>query len=477
MQPPTRPMVTTIRRSLLAIALSVAVHVGLVVAAVGVSAWRMFAMTPHIRVQSIAIDLVKELPLGAPPSKEPVQGPEPPLPVHKPRHRAAPAKDGVTVAVHPDAGAPGPDAGNKPKRPDAGNPDGGSGIDGGRRRPGDLRSNGPEGSRVIALLHLDRLRAAPDAEKTTAALDQLLSLLPDRRRLIEGTGFELYRDFDSLLIATPNPVDPSVTFLAARHHLGEAALKAGLDRAARSAQKSIKWQTLDGRPVGLRQQGKTSEPNPVGFDRDDRILVLPETNLAIVATPAYATQLLGVDPSGRPSYVDGGVSSRPDAGGKPSRIHWHDIVERLDAEDSAVPDDAAFMMSATNLFASGAGPGLVVPGTRGAADDSPAPAAVKDSAAPEVLTLVIGAQTPYILLVAEFKSDADAEHWEQDLPGWRRQLLSNPIVLISGFSALIRRAAISREGSTLELRVDATVEEMQRLLNVAANLTRTAARH
>ncbi len=460
----------TVRRSLLAAGVSLAVHVGLVAAAVGVSTWRMFAMAPPIRVQTIAIDLVKELPLGAPASKEPPRASEPPLPVRKPKHRAAAAKNGVTVVVSKDAGAPDAQPRPSPKREpmDAGS------IDGGRRRPGDLRSNGPEGSRVIALLRLDRLRASPEAEKTTAALDQLLMLLPDRKRLIEGSGLDLYRDFDSLLIATPNPADPSVTFLAARHHLGDASIKGGLDRGAKAAQKAIRWRTVDGRPVGIRQQPKV-DPALSSFERDDRILVLPEPNMAIIATPAYAAQLLGVDPA-NPTiranlYIDGGVSDgKPRLPQAPPRVAWREIVERIDAEDTAVPEDAAFMMSATNVF--GPAPSsLAAPATKGTADDkSPQGAAP----APEVLTLVVGAQSPYIQIIAEFKTEADAERWEQDLPGWRRQLLVNPLVLVSGFSPLIRRAEVSRDGANLELRVDLAVEELQRLLNVVANLTRTA---
>jgi hypothetical protein len=458
----------------LAVGLSVVLHVAFVAAAVGVSAWRMFSMAPPIRVQTIAIDLVKDLPLGAPASKEPVRTSEPPLPVRKPRHRVAAAKDGVTVVVSKDAGPPDtkPNTASSKREP----VDGGS-IDGGRRRPGDLRSNGPEGSRVIALLHLDRLRASPDAEKTTAAVDQLLTLLPDRRRLIEGSGLDLYRDFDSLLIATPNPVDPSVTFLAARHHLGDAAMKAGLDRGAKAAQKAIRWQTVDGRPVGIRQQPKMA-PSSSSFERDDRILVLPETNMAIIATPAYAAQLLGVDPA-NPTvranlYIDGGVSDgKPEAPKGPPRVQWRDIVERIDAEDTAVPEDAAFMMSATNVF--GAAPSaVVVPSTRGTVDDTPPKVLQAGSPPPEVLTLVVGAQTPYVQVIAEFKAEADAERWEQDLPAWRRQLLVNPLVLVSGFSPLIRRAQVSRDGTNLELRVELTVEEMQRLLAVVSNLTRTA---
>jgi len=476
MQPARRTTVRTVRRSLLAVGLSVAVHVALVAAGVGVSAWRMLSMTPPIHVQTIAIDLVKDLPLGAPPAKDAAKTPEPPLPVRKARHRVAAAKDGVTVAVAKDAGVPDvkPDPAPRPKREPV---DAGGSSDGGRRRPGDLRSNGPEGSRVIALLHLDRLRASPEVEKTVAALDQLLSLLPDRRRLIEGTGLDLYRDFDSLLIATPNPADASVTFLAARHHLGDAALKAGLDRGAKAVQKAIRWQTVDGRPVGIRQQARN--PSPSSFERDDRILVLPESNMAIIATPAYAAQLLGVDPANPTvranSYIDGGVSDgKTESPKTPPHIQWRDIVERIDAEDTAVPEDAAFMMSATNVFGAGTASTLVVPGTRGAADDTPPRAVTTGSPAPEVLTLVVGAQTPYIQIIAEFKAESDAERWEQDLPAWRRQLLSNPLVLVSGFAGLVRRAEAMRDGTTLELRIDLTVEEIQRLLTLASNLTRTA---
>lgn len=459
-----------VRRSLLAAGVSVALHVGLVAAAVGVSTWRMFAMAPPIRVQTIAVDLVKDLPLGAPASRAPPKASEPPLPVRKSKHRAAAAKEGVTVVVSKDAGAPDSQPRPGPKREpmDAG------GIDGGRRRPGDLRSNGPEGSRVIALLRLDRLRTSAEAEKTTAALDQLLTLLPDRKRLIEGSGLDLYRDFDSLLIATPNPVDPSVTFLAARHHLGDVAIRAGLDRGAKAAQKAIRWRTVDGRPVGIRQQSRV-DPALSSFERDDRILVLPEPNMAVIATPAYAAQLLGVDPA-NPTvranlYIDGGVSDgKPEQPQAPPRVPWRDIVERIDAEDAAVPEDAAFMMSATNVF--GPAPSsLAAPAARGTVDGTPPRVA---GPVPEVLTLVVGTQSPYIQIIAEFKSEDDAERWEQDLPGWRRQLLVNPLVLVSGFSPLIRRAEVSRDVANLELRVDLTVDEMQRLLNVVANLTRTA---
>jgi hypothetical protein len=486
MKPARRSMVIGMRRSLLALGISLAVHFAAVAAVVGVSAWRLLSMAPKIQVQTIAVDLIKDLPLGAPPAKAVEKVPESPAPVRKPRHRAKVGHEGVVVPAAPDAAAPelAADAavGKKREAIDGGSSDHdggdvGGGIDGGRRRPGDLRSNGPEGSRVVALLYLDRLRASRESEKTIVALDQLLLLLPDRRRLIEGTGFDLYRDFDSLLIATPNPTDADVTFLAARHHLGDVALKAGLDRASKAARKPIRWQNRDGRPVGVR---KSMDSSALGLDRDDRILVLPQTNLAIMAPAAYAAVLLGVDPSASPGKtpppLDGGAIDGGSPGPhKTARIPWRDIVARIDAEDAAVPEDAVFMMSATHVFGSSVpSPRVVIPPTRGAPDDTPVQPVPGASPVPEVVTLVVGAPVPYIHVIAEFKTEEDAQKWEQDLPAWRRKALLNPVVLVSGFSPLIRRVEISRDGSNLELQVDATSEEIQRILNLAANLTRSA---
>jgi hypothetical protein len=465
------------RRILLAVTISLAVHLGVLAVAAGVGLWRALSLVPTVKMQPIAIDVVKDLPLGALPDKQPVAADEPHVRARKPRIRVASAREGVTIPATPDAGAPEPksDAGVMSKSAPH---DGGGSIDGGRRRPGDLRESGPDGSRLIALLRLDRLRASPDSESTIAVVDRLLLLLPDRRRLIDGTGLDLYRDFDSLLIATPNPTDDAVTFLAARHRLMDAAFKAALERGAKAAKKPIAWRTVAGRPVGIRQQSKGT----MVLDRDDRILVLPLPALAIMATPAYATQLLGRDvlvPPTQGSAVDAGSSDARASGGEPRKPtgqpNWREIAARIEAEDSAMPDDAAFLMTASNLFGSPASASYVVPSTRGASDDSPPQPVGADTAPPpQSLTLVVGVETPFIEILAEFKTAADADRWERDLPAWKRKVVTNPVVLLSGFSSLIGRAQITREENTLQTRIEVSTAELQRLLNLAANLTRTA---
>jgi hypothetical protein len=483
---PPSPLVHSfkgMRRILLAFTLSLAVHAALVVSAVALAAWRGFALVPPVRLAAIAID-VKELPLGGGRStgaKSEDEGAA--HPVRRPKAaRARVSHASAVVALAPDGGAADASA-------QAGQaaPDGGREADSGRRRPGDLRNYGPEGSRLTALLRLDRLRASASKSSTVAAIDQLLVLLPDRRRLLDGTGLDLYRDFDALLIATPEPRNDKVTFLAARHHLKDAALRAALDRGAAAGGYAIAWRSEDGRPVGVRRPRAAAAGESAGFNLDDRILVLPQPFLAVMAPPAYAERLLGRparkpagarEATGDAGMIDGGLADAgPEAPGKrPPRITWRELVARIDAEDSALPDDAVFMITAVNLLVlPGASP--VVPGTRGVVDDD-----VREMGpygpTPQALTLVVGIDpAPYLELVGEFESESEARSGERKFPLWKRSLMLNPVLLLGGFAPLVDRAELSREEKTLFLRASTTAEELQRLLAVVTNLARGVVGH
>jgi hypothetical protein len=470
------------RRTLLAFTLSLGVHAAVVVTVVATAAWRGFTLVPPVRLAAIAID-VKELPLGGGRStavKAEDEGP--PHPAHRSRAvRVRVSHAGAAVMPAPDGGVPDTSA-------QAGQAahDGGDEADGGRRRPGDLRNYGPEGSRLTALLRLDRLRASSSRSNYVGAIDQLLMLLPDRRRLLDGTGLDLYRDFDALLIATPEPRNDRVTFLAARHHLKDASLQAALDRGAAATGQTIQWRAQDGRPVGVRRPRAAAGGEAADFNLDDRIFVLPQPSLAVMAPPAYAERLLGrrarkpavgreaADDAG---IIDGGLAdAAPMPSGKSrARITWRELVARIDAEDSALPDDAVFMITAVNLIVL-PGPSPVVPGTRGVVDDD-----VREMGpygpTPQALTLVAGIDPPYLELVSEFENESEARTWERNFPSWKRQLMLSPVLLLAGFAPLVDRAELSRDDKTVFLRASTTEEELQRLLAVVTNLARGVVGH
>src|SRR5262249_6223118 len=148
---------------------------------------------------------------------------------------------------------------------------------------------------------------------------------------------------DALLIATPHPLDPTVTFLAARHHLSDAALKAALTRGARATDRAISWRLENGRPIAERRPHHGSANYGAAL-RDERLIILAAPGLAVARPPAYGRILLpnedGAVPDGGPppaaaSAVDGGA---PD-GGAPTPLDWTKMLERIDAEEGLMPPD------------------------------------------------------------------------------------------------------------------------------------------
>ncbi len=425
------------RRTAVAFLASLGLHAALLAGAAWATAGR--AVMPNVRVVPFTLTEVRELPLRTPPR------------ARKPRAKADVARasrsvKSVDAARGPEARAPERPAGPAPGAPAA--PE--------ARRRGDVSAYGPEGSSLVAILRVDRLRAGPAARPYVAAVDELLRLLPDRQRLLEGTGLDLYRDFDALLVATPNPLDATATFLAARHKVGDAALRAALGRGARAGGRAIAWRRQRGGWVGVRRSSG-SEGAP---DRDDRLFLLPAPGLLVIASPAYAKLLL----DGNAAAPGRAPGAGTDAGGA-GPGDWSALVARIDAEDGAVPEDAVFVATATNLLR----PGAIAADTGargGGAEGIPPPRA---PAVPTQVSLLAGnGAAPYLEVRAEFQQEDEARASEAQWPAWKRELLANPLVLFARVDPLLSRTELERDGRTLVARTPASSEELLRLLRMAA---------
>jgi hypothetical protein len=448
-------------RPVFALGVSLALHVATGSVVVMSAVWEGWRLSKNLDLELVStkIEEVEALPLGPPPPPRSAADPAARRRARA-RAKAQAADEGVKVAVA-DGGADAGAGANALLPADGGTGDAGadasaSGGDAGGVRPRDLREYGPEGSRLTALLRIDRLRTSPQAPATIAMVDQLLRHLPDRRRLIEGSGLDLYRDFDALLVATPNPLDDSVTFLAVRHKLSDDDLMAALARGGEAAGRPIDWRNDSGRPVGVRR-GRRVPGTDAGLvaERDDRILVLPRPGLAIIAPPAYAALLL---PGTRPPRDAGSVAMTPEQ-------RWRELVARIDAEDSALPDDAVLMMTASNLLAGGG------PRRRPGQQPSPELSAPGGLTFPPYATIVVGtAPRPFLEATAEFNHPDEARSWQDRWPGLKTTLLGSPLLLLSGFSPIVARAEVRREDSAFILRTTASQEEMRRVLATISNL-------
>jgi hypothetical protein len=245
-------------------------------------------------------------------------------------------------------------------------------------------------------------------------------------------------------------MDDAVTFLAVRHHLTDQALMAALARGAETAGRPIAWRTEGGRPVGSRRTRRA--PGDAGVERverDDRLLVLPQPGLAIIAPPAYAALLL---PRAQPRGEPGAAEQR-----------WRALVARIDDEDSALPEGAVLMMTASNVLGAGrrhrgGAPGAEISGPGGLP-------------LPPYASVIVGIDPrPFLETTAEFQRAADARAWEARWPGLKQTLLGSPLLLLSGFSAIVARAEIEREDATVTLRTTGSHDELRRVLGTITQL-------
>jgi hypothetical protein len=424
----------------LGLVLSVVAHLGVVVIGLAMGA-RGFSGPVDVEIAGVNLEEVKDLPLGGPEAGEgKAKAPA------RARNRAPHVAADGTLASR--AGKDDKTSGSSPEADDAG-----------PAPTSDLGAYGPEGSRLTVLMRLDRLRGTDYA----APVDELLVWLPDRRELLYGTRLDLFMDFDALLVATPNPLDPSVTFIAARHHLDDARLRAELNQGAKATDRTLTWRTQNGRPIAERRAREGAAPR-----RDDRLIMLAAPGLAIMTPRSYRALLLA--PAAPP---DGGVgdgdrdgarhAAGPDGGaaepGAPALLKggWATMLKRIDAEEGLMPPDGAVMINAVDVLKSRA----PTPGEPPILYGMPLPAAIN---------AVIGvADAPYVDVVAQFKTDAPAQQWEASWPTVQRKLRTHPLLVLSGFSPLVARAQLDRDGRTVRLHLAVSRDETLRLLTMAAH--------
>ena len=440
-----------LRRWSLGLVLSVLAHAGVVAVGLALGA-RGFTGPVEIELADIRVQDVKDFPLGGPEAGT----------HEKHRPRARPKSHAPEVAA---------EKGTLSARPGDETPKAGSSAEdeGGPAPTSDLAAYGPAGSRLTVLMRLDRLRGT----EYQSAVDDLLLHLPDRRDLLQGTGLDLFADFDALLVATPNPRDPSVTFLAARHHLEAGALRAALSRGAKSTDRTLVWRREEGRFVAERRARKTVAslgPSPPPPASDDRIVVLSDPGLAVVTPPAYRALLLGPAGAGAlgAGARDGGARSAdadPDPDGGAARTAaaggWATLLGRIDAEEGLMPPEGVVMLKATDLFkGAGSAPGA-------------SPVLYGMEVPPSVSGTIGIDDAPFLDVAAEFESEEPALHWETQWPVLQRKLRTHPYAILTGFSSLVSRAMLTRDGSVIRFHLAVTRDETVRLLALALQILST----
>jgi hypothetical protein len=423
------------RRWSLALGLSVLVHLALIAVILGVG---LRPFTQPLDIEITGITEVKDLPLGSP-----AGGHAAGHGAHRVHHKAAPPPEG-TIASHADQKEQ-PGRPVKTEGPDEPAPS------------SDLGAYGPKGSRLTVLVRLDRLRGT----EFVAPVDALLQRLPDRHDLLDGTDLDLFESFDALLIATPNPLDPTVTFLAARHHLEDAQLRTALTRGAKATERVISWSTEGGRPIGERRPQRRPPPGAAPPSRDDRLIVLAAPGLAIVTPPAYRALLFAPPKLAAPdggaagdgvAAEDGGAAGAGDGGAAAPAIDWTTMLSRIDAEEGLMPPDGTLMVSAVDIFKTSNQGGL--------------PPLIYGMEVPASVSAVVRLDQNEVILDVdgEFAGEEPVRHWLNEFPMMINKASGNPLIVVGGFRSLLHHVSMSGEGKTIHFHLEASHDEMQRLI-------------
>lgn len=143
---------------------------------------------------------------------------------------------------------------------------------------------GPASSNFFMLLNAKKVAPLPFAETVV----EIMAPLPDFDFIVAGGGFHPLRDFNYLVIASPNLRDLTQTFLAVEFKLSQEEMVAGLDRAAAAEGERIEWETREGRMMG--------NPKPIADpskDYDPRWFVFLDDKIAVYVREEFLPAVTG----------------------------------------------------------------------------------------------------------------------------------------------------------------------------------------
>ena len=163
-----------------------------------------------------------------------------------------------------------------------------------KKQFGDKKSRvdklGPANSNFFMLLNAKKTAGLPYAE----SIIEIMAALPDFQFVIDGGGFHPLRDFNYLVIASPDIRDVSQTFIAVEYKLTPEEVRAGLDRAAADRDQSIEWEERGGFTMGNPKP--TADPES---DWDPRWFVFLDDKVAVYVREEFL-----------PSIIDGPDDSK-----------------------------------------------------------------------------------------------------------------------------------------------------------------------
>ena len=122
------------------------------------------------------------------------------------------------------------------------------------------------------------------------AATEIMAPLPDFRILVDAAGFNVWEDFEFIVMGSPDATDWTQAFVAVQYTFGHEEMKAGIMRAAKRYGMVVEWSEQDGVPVG---DPYFADPDIEAKNRDERVYVLlPGDKVALYLRKEFLPQVI-----------------------------------------------------------------------------------------------------------------------------------------------------------------------------------------
>lgn len=143
---------------------------------------------------------------------------------------------------------------------------------------------GPANSSFYMLLANKKVSGLPFSDEAV----EVMAPLPDFRFIIQGGGFHPMRDFNYIVIASPDIRSIPHTFLAVEYKMSREELVAGIERSAQKAGLHLEWEERGGMQM--------ANPRPIDLtvrDRDPRYFVILDDKVAVYVRAEFLPHITG----------------------------------------------------------------------------------------------------------------------------------------------------------------------------------------
>jgi hypothetical protein len=314
--------------------------------------------------------------------------------------------------------------------------------------PGDGKATGtsadliayfPKGYVVAAMLRFDRIRGTRWQRPT----ERLFTPMPDHKTLIGDRDLHIGDLFDTFVISSPEPADPTKTTLVARTKINRTKLRDMLDEP----ETPVAWSAATGGLFGKRGAGKRVHP------KDPRQFLSPFVGWIVLAQPGDLRGLLSPAPAG-----PAGGADLDTAIARVKLPAWLERVKLIEAE-SGSPTGPALLVT--------------IGGTAKRYDVPDVGLGVTSVPAPQRLTVALEALDNGFLVRGNlrFATDADAKEFVESATSVRQRILDSTmhrkLAERSHLLNAVDGLSFDRRGSGVSYATSLSVSDALGLLDVA----------